>query len=370
MNTVDTAKPVGIGIIGCGGISDAYFTACPRFPNLKLVACADLDLERAKAKAVKYSCVAMTVADLLADPGIDLVVNLTIPAAHVELDLRALRAGKHVYSEKPFALSREDGRRVLAEANARNLRVACGPDTNPLGGAVQTARGLIDGGTIGKAIATHGYMMMGGHESWHAAPEFYYQRGGGPLLDMGPYYLHTMITLLGPVARVAGLARTTWPVRTITSEPKKGKQIPVEVATHLTSLLDFASGCAGTLVTSFDIRTGYTAPFLEILGSEGSIQITHNGKLKLSLPADKGGWQDVAFTHPYTPDLRGVGVADLGMAIRSGRAHRATGEFALHVLDIMLGVEESSRSGRFIDITCPCDRPAPMAKRPDYDLDP
>jgi len=216
---------IPIGIIGCGSISNAYFGACKRFPLLQVAACADIDLERAKAKAAEHGVGrACTVDEMLADPAIQIIVNLTIPKAHAEVDLRILNAGKHVFSEKPFAISREEGKAIVELAKKKNLRVGCAPDT-VMGCGVQTCRKYIDEGVIGKVIAGNAFMLCGGHETWHPSPEFYYEVGGGPMFDMGPYYLHALITLLGPVKRVSGVANTTFPERTITSQPKRGKVV-------------------------------------------------------------------------------------------------------------------------------------------------
>jgi len=363
--------PVAIGVIGCGAISDAYFRTIPQFAHCAVRACADLDLSRAQAKAEKWSIpTACSVEALLADPAIELVINLTVPQAHFEIDRRCLLAGKHVYSEKPMCVTIEQADELIDLAQQLQLRIGCAPDTQ-LSGWVQTARALIDEGAIGRPIAAHAYMWMGGHETWHPNPEFYYLAGGGPMLDMGPYYIAALVTLLGPVGRVAGLARRTWTERTISSEPKKGTVIPVEVDTHLACIMDFQGGAVGTLTTSFDIRTAYTAPAIEIMGESGSISMPTQAvpRVRISGLEDKGLWRDVPRTHPYEKDLRGIGIADMAMAIRSGRAHRASAAFARHTLAVMLAAHASGRAGRWLDIPT-CERPAPMARLPDFELDP
>ncbi len=366
-------KPMQIGIIGCGSISDAYFTACGRFPFITVAAAADIDLARAKAKAAEHGVArACTVGDLLADKAIELVVNLTIPKAHAPVALQALDAGKHVFGEKPFALNRAEGEAMVAKAKAKGLRLGCAPDT-VLGCGVQTARKYIDDGIIGKVIGGAASMICGGHESWHPSPEFYYEVGGGPMFDMGPYYLHALITLLGPVRRVCGAAATTFPTRTITSQPKHGKVVTVEIPTHIVSVLQFASGAVISLTVTFDVKAGHSMPNIELYGTEGSMQVpdpnTTGGPVRLS----RRGIHDFAEyerTHPYREGSRGVGVADMAQAIRTGRPHRANDAVAMHALDIMQAVHDASTSGTYVTLSSSCDRPAAMrADLPDWILD-
>lgn len=353
---------IPVGIIGCGNISKAYFERCRLFPNLDVVACADADAARAEAAASTYGARPLTVEALLGSDDIDIVVNLTVPQVHREIDERILQAGKHVFSEKPFALDVAEGRSVLAAAAAAGRRVGCAPDT-VLGAAVQTCRGLLDGGAIGEPVAFTAVMQCGGHEHWHPAPDFYYQRGGGPMFDMGPYYLHALITLLGPVRRVAGVARRTFAERVIMSEARRGERIPVEVPTHVTSLLEFHSGATGTLVTSFDVRGPFTDPVIEIYGTEGTLRVPDpnntNGTPQVGAAGSKE-WRDIAATHPYADGSRGVGVADLAAAIASGRDHRANERIAMHALEIMEAIHVSSAEGRHVEMTTTCERPAPM----------
>ena len=362
-----------IGIIGCGNISSAYFKACKRFVNMQVVACADLDLARAKAQASEYGIArATTVEQFLSDPEIELAVNLTIPKAHAEIDCKILEAGKHVFSEKPLALTRAEGQNIVALARAKNLRVGCAPDT-VLGAGVQTCRKLIDDGAIGTPVAATAFMMTGGPEHWHPSPEFVYEAGGGPMFDMGPYYLHALITLLGPVKRVTGSARISYPERTITSKPKFGQKMLVAIPTHISSVLDFASGVVCNLVTSFDIKGKHNAPQLEIYGSEGSLQVPDpnntGGPVRL-IKAGETAWQEIAHTHLYKEGSRGLGVSDMVQAIHSGRKHRANEEIALHALDIMQSIHEASDSGRHVMLTTTCERPKAMnAAMTEYVLD-
>ncbi len=361
-----------IGIIGCGNISNAYFTACKRFPFMNVKSCADLFPAAAEAKAKEHGYTAVSIDALLADPEISVVINLTIPKAHAETDLKILNAGKHAYSEKPFALTRAEGQAVVSLAKKKNLRVGCAPDT-VMGAAVQTCRKLIDDGEIGTPLAFQANMICGGHESWHPSPEFYYEKGGGPMFDMGPYYLHALITLLGPVKRVQGLTRVSFPTRTITSQPKNGKVINVEIPTHIVAVLEFHNGVIGQLTTSFDIKHGANAPNIEIYGTAGSLSVPDpngtGGQVKLRTPKFTD-WVEIRHTHPYREGSRGVGVADMVIAIQKGGQHRSNDEIALHALDIMQAVHEASATGNQVLLTTTCARPEPMrADLPDWVLE-
>ena len=355
-----------IGIIGCGNISRAYFQGCGFFPNLEIAACADLNLALAQEKAnewnVPRSC---SVEELLADPEIELVVNLTIPAAHASVDLQILEAGKHPYSEKPFAVEREDGLKVLALAKEKNLRTGCAPDTF-LGGGIQTCIKLVDDGWIGTPVAATAFMMCAGHESWHPNPTFYYQAGGGPMFDMGPYYLTALIALLGPVRRITGSARITREERMATGETTYGLNIKVDVPTHVASVLDFHSGPIATLVTSFDIQSA-NLPNIELYGTEGSIRVPDPNGFGGPVLVNRRGsneWMEVPILHDSSEPGRGVGVADMANAIKTGRPHRASGELAYHVLDLMHGVHDASNEVRHIEVQSTCERPAPLSMKP------
>jgi len=354
-------KRTKIGVIGCGNISGAYFKAGLTFKNLELAACADLDPARAKAKAQEFDIPkACTVKELLADPEIDIVVNLTVPKAHAEVALAALDAGKHVYGEKPLAVNRKDGQKILAAAKAKKLRVGSAPDTF-FGGGLQTCRKLIDDGWIGTPVAASAFMVCAGHESWHPQPEFYYDVGGGPMLDMGPYYLTALVNLLGPIKRVSGSARTTHSERRITSQPQYGKIMKVKALTHYATVLDFAQGAIGSMIMSFDCR-GAQLPRIEIYGTEGTLSVpdpnTFGGPV---LIGGKGAdWLEVPMTHGYTENSRSIGVADMANAIRSGRPHRASGELAFHVLDAMEAAAESSAEGKAVNLASTCKRPAAL----------
>jgi predicted dehydrogenase len=356
------ASPIPVGIIGCGNISAIYLENGKLLEPFEIVAVADIEMDRARARAEEYGVPrACTVDELLADPQIQIVINLTIPAAHAEVALQVLGAGKSVYNEKPLSVQREDAQRLLALAREKGLRVGCAPDTF-LGGGIQTCRKLIDDGWIGEPVAAVAFMPSHGPESWHPNPYFFYQVGGGPMFDMGPYYLTTLVTLLGPVRRVTGSARITFPERTITSQYNYGDKIQVNTATHIAGVMDFASGAVGTIITSFDIW-GANLPRIEIYGSQGSLSVpdpnTFDGPVRIRR-AGAQEWSDVPLTHGFTKNSRGLGVADMASAIRNGRPHRANGELAYHVLDLMHAFHDASREDRHIKIESSCERPAPL----------
>lgn len=364
---------VKIGIIGCGNISEAYFTACKKFPILEVAACADLDLKRAVAKAQAHGIPkACAPAELLADPEIRIAVNLTIPLAHAEVDLAVLKAGKSVYSEKPLGVTRKEGLKIIRAAASANLRVGCAPDTF-LGGGIQTCVKLINAGAIGSPVAATAFMLSRGHESWHPDPEFYYKQGGGPMLDMGPYYLTALVALLGPIRRVTGVAKITFPKRKITSKPKEGTWIEVEVPTHVAGIMEFAGGAVATIVTSFDVWGG-NVPFIEIYGTEGSLAVpnpnTFGGPVKIKRAGSRE-WEEIHLTHGCADPSRGIGAADLAYALLSGRPHRASGQMALHVLDAMQAFGEASERGRHLELKTTCAKPAPLpVGLPPGELDP
>ena len=348
-----STSPAKIGVIGCGTISAVYFKAGQTLDILDIVACADLDMDRARARAAEFGVPrACTVEELLADPEIEIVLNLTIPRAHAEVALAALEAGKHVYNEKPLALSRQDGRRMLEMARRQGLLVGCAPDTF-LGDGLQTCRRLIDDGVIGEPIGAAAFMMIHGHERWHPDPDFYYQPGGGPMFDMGPYYLTALVFLIGPVRRVTGSVKLTFPERTITSAPKYGTTIKVKTPTHVTGVLDFAGGAVGTMVTSFDVW-GSELPRLEIYGTEGTLGApdpnTFGGPVRV-LRAGATEWSEVPLVHSSSLNNRGIGLADMADALRAGRPHRANGALAYHVLDIMHAFYDAADQGRHVELS-------------------
>lgn len=352
---------VKIGVIGAGKIFGAYVEGCRAFPLLHLDAVADIDAGRASQQAAEHGVPrALSVDALLADPEIAIVVNLTVPKAHAAVSLAAIAAGKHVYTEKPLAVTRADGQRIMQAAAGRGLRVGSAPDTF-LGGGQQTCRKLIDDGWIGEPVAAVAFMVGHGPESWHPNPDFYYQAGGGPLLDMGPYYLTSLINLLGPVRRVAGSARASFAERIATSREHYGRRLPVEVPTHVAAVLDFAAGPVATLVTSFDVWHA-NLPRIEIYGSEGSLSVPDPNIFGGVVQVRRAGAAEWSAA-PLLFDAhvgRGIGVADMAQAILSGRPHRASGELAYHVLDVMQAVVESSDADRHVAPESTCSRPAPL----------
>ena len=348
-----------IGIIGCGNISSTYFKAPHLFDILQVVACADIDQERARKQAELYGVPRVcTVDELLADPEIEIVVNLTVPNAHAEIALQAIATGKAVYGEKPLATRRADGRAILEAAHAKQVRVGNAPDTF-LGGGFQTCIQLINEGEIGTPVAATAFKLNRGMEHWHPDPHFFYQPGAGPLFDIGPYYLTALIAMMGPIQRVTASMQTTFPERTVTSEPKYGTKIPVNTPTHIAGIMEFASGAIGTILTSFDVWH-QRLPFIEIYGTEGTLSTPDpnrfDGPVFIRRAHDEA-WREVPLTHGYTSNARGLGIADMAYAMRSGRLHRANGEMAYHVLDIIESFMESATEGRHIPLTSTCSRP-------------
>ncbi len=351
------------GVIGCGNISSAYFESfSERYGNVEVIACSDSYPERARAAAKQFGIpAALTVEELLASPDVEMVVNLTNPAAHAEVSLAALKAGKHVYSEKPLAVERSEGRAILDTAEAKGLSVGCAPDT-VLGTGIQTCRKLIDEGRIGEPVAATAFMMSPGPESWHPDPKFFYKPGGGPMFDMGPYYVSALVTLLGPVARVTGSHRRTFERREITSEPKRGQWIDVEVSTHVAGVLDFASGAIGTIITSFDAQAA-TLPRIEVYGSEATLCVPDPNLFDGPVSViEAGGGPPTSVSAAFPSGSRGLGAAEMAWAVRNGRAPRASGALAYHVLDVMHAVHEASDRGAHVDIEAGCERPAAMAE--------
>ena len=353
----------GIGIVGCGNISGIYFqNLCTVFDNVEVKACADLDPERTAAKVEEYPDVKVaTLEEMLEDLEIEIIVNLTTPQGHFPVAMQAVEAGKSVHNEKPLTLTRDEGKQLLAAAEAKGVRIGSAPDTF-MGGGIQTCRKLIDDGWIGEPIGAQAFMLCHGHENWHPDPEFYYKIGGGPMFDMGPYYLTALVALLGPVKRVTGSTRMTFPERTITSEAKYGQKVEVEVPTHIAGVMDFANGAVGTITTSFDVWAA-EVPRIEIFGTEGTLSVPDPngfGGVPRVRRLRAEAWSDVPLTHGYAENARGIGPADMAAAITANRPHRASGELAYHVLDIMHAFHDASDQGKHIELESSCTRPAPL----------
>lgn len=354
-------KRVGIGVIGCGYISAAYLKAARLFPILEVRALADLNHEAAEARAKEFGLKAVSIEKLLSDPKIEIVLNLTIPKAHVAVGLQAIEAGKHVHSEKPLAIAVAEAKKLIKAAKSHGLRIGCAPDTF-LGGAHQTCRKLIDEGRIGAPVGGTAFFMCPGHERWHPNPDFYYEKGAGPMLDMGPYYVTALVDLLGPVARVAGVATKLRKERVIASEPRRGETIAVKTPTHIAGTLEFVSGAAISIAMSFDVPKHGHKP-LEIYGTKGSLVVPDpnhfDGEIEIAAAGED--WAPVATEHSYADgNYRIIGAADMAHAIRTGRPHRANGDLAFHVLEVMEAFERSSKSGAFVEIRSRPERPAPL----------
>ena len=350
-------EPVRVGLVGCGVISNAYLSISRRFPILNFVGCADIVPEAAARAEEKFGIPAMSVDELMQHDDIEVILNLTIPGAHVEVNLQALENGKHAFCEKPFGLDPDEGTHVLNTAKSKNLRVGCAPDTF-LGGGHQTVRHLIDQDAIGIPLSGTAFMMGHGHESWHPAPEFYYKPGGGPLFDMGPYYITALVNALGPVKRVAAITGKGFETRTITSQPKHGEVIEVEVDTQTSGVLEFHNGAIVTVVMSFDVWK-HSNPMIEIHGSTGSINCPDPNGFggKVRLIGEDRQWEEQELTHPNLENSRSIGLADMCVGIRTGRNHRANGELANHVLEIMSAFGRSSETGRHIELTSQPEKP-------------
>ena len=359
-----------VGVIGCGNISSAYIKFSKQYENIVFSAFADLDLERAKAKAEEYGngAIACTVDEILADPEIKIILNITIPKAHYSVAKAALEAGKSVYNEKPLTITREEGKELREIATAKGLRLGGAPDTF-MGAGIQTCRKIIEDGLIGDPVGATAFMMCHGHESWHPDPEFYYEVGGGPMFDMGPYYLTALVNLLGPVDSVMGSARISFPERTITSEKKFGKKVTVEVPTHVVGLLNFSNGAVGTIITSFDVWAHHM-PCIEIYGSKGSLIVpdpnTFEGEVKLWTEETKE-WQTISLLEERKFTGRSLGVSDMAYALENDREHRANGDLTFHVLDIMHAFHDSSDAGNLIKLE-PVLSKAPKGLFSDKDL--
>lgn len=358
------SEPVRVGVVGCGAISGAYLGMAKNFPNVQMIACADLDASRATAAAEKFGIPrVLTVDQLLQDAAVEIVLNLTIPKAHVPVALKALAAGKHTYAEKPLGIDRAEGQKVIDLARAKGLRVGCAPDTF-MGAGIQTARKLIDEGVIGRPVAFTAFMQGRGHEHWHPSPEFYYEVGGGPMFDMGPYYLTALLNLLGPVKRISGMATIAIPQRTITSQPKFGKTITVQTPDHIAGLMEFENGAVGTIVQSFaTIEGGHDGKHPIIInGTDAAVRVPDPNGFDGSVIVRRHGEKDpVEVPHQFLAGYgRSVGLADMAVAIRTGRPHRASGEQAFAVLDLMQGFLDSSLSGMTYAPAARYERPAPM----------
>lgn len=339
----------GVGVIGCGNICGTYFKNLKKFSFIEVRACADIDRKRADEKALEFGIAkACSVKEILADDSIDIILNLTIPAVHAEINLAALMAGKHVYCEKPLAITRADALKVVQLAHKKRLLVGCAPDT-VLGAGIQTCKKLIEDGWIGKPVAATAFMMGHGPEAWHPNPFFFYEKGAGPLFDMGPYYITALLTLLGPVDTIASMAIKGFSERLVTCKEHFGEKITVKTPTHVAGNLQFKSGAVGTLITSFDVWSS-SLPRIEIYGTEGTISVPDPNSfggpafLKRMNDAER---KEVSLAFGYSESFRGLGLADMARSISTGRPHRANDALAYHTVEIMEGMLESSQKKEF-----------------------
>jgi predicted dehydrogenase len=366
------ARKLGVGVIGCGNISKSYFGLAPMFRGIEMRACADISAEAAKARAKEFSLRAETVDGLLAADDIDIVVNLTIPAAHYEVSRQVLDAGKHLYSEKPFVLSVKEGLDLKKRAEKKGLRIGSAPDTF-LGGSHQLARALVDSGKLGRITSGTCHVMSHGMEHWHPNPDFFFLPGGGPILDLGPYYIANLVQLIGPVARVASIVATPRTERTIANGPRNGEKVPVLTPTTVLALLEFQNGAAITFDASWDVWDHGHSP-MELYGEDGSLYMpdpnffggelryTTAGKPVKKLPKwdHPFGVPNQKHSHGMMANYRTAGLADMALAIADGRPHRCSLEAALHVVDVMTGILKSGETKKFVDMQTSCERPAAL----------
>jgi predicted dehydrogenase len=363
-----------IGIIGCGNISNTYLKGAARSDLIEIKAVADIDADAASRRASAYNVQAVPVDALLADPDIEIVINITVPLAHAEVSQAIIAAGKHVYSEKPLAATFEDGRMIIEKASAAGVRLGCAPDTF-LGAGHQTCRKAIDDGRIGKVVGGAASFITHGMEDWHPNPTFFFKPGGGPILDMAPYYLTTLINLIGPVKQVTAMTTTAFQSRTVTSEgPMTGKAIDVEVPTTMNGVLAFENGASIPLTTTWDVWS-HDRRQIEVYGERGSMLVPDPNFFgdAPKVAVERQDWEDLdisafAFGVPNRPSKRGaavadyriIGLLDMAAAIQANRPHRASGEMALHVLEVMDALDRSSKEGRHLAIKSRPERPAPL----------
>ncbi|MEP5151656.1 Gfo/Idh/MocA family oxidoreductase [Planktotalea sp.] len=360
-------KLLGVGIIGCGNISAAYLQLAPLFKGYKIVAVADINMDNAEARAAEFGVRAHTVEDLLAADDVDLVINLTIPAAHVEVSRAILEAGKHVYSEKPFVLSLEEAQELGDLAKSKGLRIGTAPDTF-MGASHQLARKLVDDGTIGRVTSGTAVIMGHGMENWHPNPDFFFLKGAGPILDMGPYYISNLVQLLGPVAKVTSVTGAAHSERTIANGPRLGETVPVETPTTIHSVLSFESGAIVTLLASWDVWA-HKHPTMELYGTEGMMDVPDpnffGGTVSVTERKGDAVAKEWDTEHPFGvvnfedvhANYRGAGLADMALAITEGRAHRCNDAYATHVVEVMTSILDAGEAGQVMTMKTTCERP-------------
>lgn len=349
-----------VAVIGCGNISNIYLKNLTTvFENVSVYAVCDLDSTKAQEKAEQYHTRVMSLPEILADENVDIVLNLTTPSTHYEICKKAILAKKNTYVEKPLSAAYEEGKELVALARKEGVLLGCAPDTF-MGAGIHTARSIIDHGLIGDIVGAAAFMLCPGHESWHPSPDFYYQKGGGPLFDMGPYYITALIDLIGPVKSVTGMSNCLRKRRKITSSPKRGAWIDVEVETHVNGLLRFENGAIGNIITSFDAY-GTVLPKIEVYGTKGSIIVPDpncfGGEVLLKQSFDNE-FHTVPFINRFSDNSRGLGVADMADCLIQGtEPHCANGSVALHTLEIMEKILLSNQAKRELTLESTCDRP-------------
>jgi predicted dehydrogenase len=372
-------RELGVGIVGCGVISTVYMLNMPLFRGIKLRACADLRKDAACAQAEKFGIEALDIDAMMKRDDIDIVVNLTVPNAHFAVSHAALTAGKHVFAEKPLTVSVEDGRRLVAEADARGLAIGCAPDTF-LGAGGRLARRFVDEGRVGKILAGSAIFLTHGMEHWHPDPEFFFKPGGGPILDVGPYYIGALVNLLGPVQRVQAQASSGFAERIVTAKgPREGHRIAVETPTTVMALLDFAAGAQVTLAMSWDVwKHGH--PAIELYGTEGSMRVpdpnffggnieftTRDGEWQTedssAMSFGQPNWRSPSWpaTRPMQANYRCLGLAELARSVTEGTAHRSNGRLALHVLEVMYAILQAAETHATIEVGTQIVRPPALS---------
>lgn len=355
------SPPVQVGIVGCGVISRHYAENAEAFDSFELAACADLDTRQAQELSKAHGIPVVSVAELLADPAIEIVLNLTPPAVHAAVIREALRAGKHVYTEKPLATDADEAASLVAEADRADLRIACAPDIF-LGAPYQAARALIDEGAIGEPLSVSAAMLVGGQEKWHPNPDIFFADGAGPLLDMGPYYLTAIVALLGPVRQVAGFASMRTSERTIEIGPRAGARFAPATPTHVAAAMALEGGVTANLVASFEAVDQYICD-LEIHGTEGALALPDPNAFEgpVRVRRARGAWQDAPFAARGARDARGIGLHDLVQAIAAGEPHRASAVLGLHVVEVARAILRSAEEAAAVAIRSRPGRPDPLA---------
>lgn len=362
-------KKYQVGIIGCGDISKNYLRYAKEAYSdyFTVTAVGDLNYEKAKACAEANEIAAFGLPEVVYDnPEIDIVLNLTIPMAHEEVTVRALEAGKHVYSEKPLACSREGMQRIMDTAKRVGKRVGCAPDSF-MSAPMQTAKKAIEEDWIGAPIGINAICTMRGNEYWRPDADFYYKKGAGPMMDMAPYYLNTLISLVGPVDSVMTMSKITWPERTIKVAPRRGEKIQVEVPTYVSSMLKFENGVMASFVNSFDIWKS-TCPKIEIYGEKGTLVLPNPNFYKgdvLLRRFNDSDWRVLPQFVEYANYGRGIGIVDMIRSIEEGVPHRASVEMAYHTTDVIFAMDEAGEARKEIKINSTADKPTGLWNTPE-----